>query len=139
MALPQTDLDIGLSEDMEFIEERDLPTKTFLLDFEKGECTQTVEGELAMEQAVRLALATVRYAHLIYSDEYGFENMIGYNKSLVEADLPRRIREALQQDDRVVSVDSVRLEFDKDNVTAEVKCTTIYGESNLLIAEILQG
>lgn len=139
MALPQTDLDIGLSEDMEFIEERDLPTKTFLLDFEKGICTRTVEGEPAMEQAVRLALATVRYAHLIYSGEYGFENMIGYNRSLVEADLPRRIREALQQDDRVVSVDSIRLEFVKDNVTAEVKCTTIYGESNLLIAEILQS
>lgn len=120
--------EIIVTEEVEVLDTALLPTKTYKLDFERGRCAGIVDGLKAMEQAIFKVLNTLRYAHLIYSDEYGFENMIGYEELYVRADLPRRIKEALLQDERITSVENFHLDFEKDNVFVRFVCYTLYGD-----------
>lgn len=120
--------EITVSEDMEVIDTVQLPTRTYQLDFKRGRCTGMIDGLKAMEQAAYKVLDTVRFAHLIYSDDYGFENMIGHEQLFVRAELPRRIKEAILQDERFTVVNNFRLEFEKDNAYVSFTCPTLYGD-----------
>lgn len=117
-----------LSEELEVIETAQLPTRTYFLDLERGRCAGMVDGLKAMEQAVFKLLKTIRFAHMIYSEDYGFENMIGYERLFVRGELPRRIKEALLQDERITAVENFRLEFEKDNAYVSFSCPTLYGD-----------
>ena len=63
-------------------------------------------------QAIYLILSTERYQHIIYSWDYGVELVDLFGKPIpyVIAELPRRITEALVQDNRIDDV--VDFEFD---------------------------
>lgn len=60
----------------------------------------------AVKQAIYLILNTERYAYNIYSWNYGVElvDLIGQPLPYVTVILPRRIEEALTQDDRIKDV-----------------------------------
>lgn len=120
--------EITVTEELEVIDTALLPTRTYHLDFERGRCTGMIDSQKAMEQAIFKVLNTLRFAHLIYSDDYGFENMIGYEELFVRAELPRRIKEALLQDERITAVENFRLEFEKDEVLVTFTCPTLYGD-----------
>lgn len=123
---------ITVTEDLEVISEAELPTRTYKLDFEKGRCVGNIDRKAAMEQAIRKILLTERFAHLIYSDDYGFQNMIGYERLFVQGELPRRIKEALLQDERITSIENFKLEFIKDEVFVSLRAVTIYGDVDVL-------
>ena len=57
----------------------------------------------AVKQAIYLILSTERYKHIIYSWDYGVELLDLYGKPMpyVMSELPRRITEALTQDNRI--------------------------------------
>jgi len=85
----------------------------------------------AMVQVIYKILNTERYQNIIYSMNYGIEliDLYGEPVSYVCPELQRRIREALIQDDRVLSVDS--FEFDvsmKRAVKVTFTVHTIYGD-----------
>ncbi|WP_251855338.1 DUF2634 domain-containing protein [Enterococcus italicus] len=63
----------------------------------------------AMKQAVEKTLQTERFRFEIYSDNYGIEieNLIGEQYDLVVAEAERIIKEALLNDERIVSIDEV--------------------------------
>ncbi|MEK3886519.1 DUF2634 domain-containing protein [Bacillus sp. FSL K6-3431] len=124
--------DILITEDLEVIEEADLPTLTYNLDFHRGRCVGMVDGREAMEQAIFKILQTIRFAHLIYSDDYGFENMIGHEELFVRGELPRRIEESLLQDERIMSIEDMQLEFNKDEVLVTFTAITIYEDVEVL-------
>lgn len=124
--------DIAIDEDVEVIDASSLPTRTYKIDFERGRCSGMVEGLEAIEQSIYKVLLTERFEHLIYSDDYGFENVIGYEELFVRAELPRRIKEALLQDERITSVEDFSLDFKGDVVTVKFTCTTIYGDVEVL-------
>lgn len=117
-----------LSDELEVIDVALMPTKTYQLDFERGRCTGMIDGLKAAEQAILKALSTVRFAHMIYSDDYGFENMIGHEQLYVRAELPRRIKEAILQDERFTAVNNFILDFEKDNAYVSFSCPTLYGD-----------
>lgn len=60
----------------------------------------------ALIQAIYLILSTERYQYVIYSWNYGVEllDLIGKPMPYVMAELPRRIKDALTQDDRIDDV-----------------------------------
>lgn len=130
MVLPQGE--VIVTEDLEIQSMADSPTLTYKLDFEKGRCAGRIDRREAMEQAIRKVLQTKRFAHLIYSDDYGFENMIGYERLFVQGELPRRIKEALLQDERITEIQNFILVFEKDKAFASLTAITIYGDVNVL-------
>lgn len=66
----------------------------------------------ALIQAIYLILSTERYQYLIYSWNYGVElnDLIGKPMPYVMAELPRRIKDALTQDDRIEDVTDFEFE-----------------------------
>ena len=91
-----------------------------------------VDGQEAYKQAVYKILNTERYAHLIYSWNYGIElkSLFGQPIPYVVPELERRIREAITQDDRTVSVNNFKFDTSKFGVVAVTfTATSIYGET----------
>lgn len=123
---------ITVTEDLEVVNEAQLPTRTYKLDFERGRCTGFIDRKEAMEQAILKVLRTKRFAHLIYSDDYGFQDMIGHERLFVRGELPRRIKEALLQDERITSIENYKLDFEKDEAFVSLTAITIYGDVNVL-------
>ena len=89
-----------------------------------------IEDVEAIKQAIYLILNTERYQYIIYSWNYGVEllDLIGQPISYVMADLPRRIREALTQDDRILDVTDFIFEKHKSKLHTQFKVITEYGE-----------
>lgn len=135
MVLPSSE-NIIVTEELEVVDEADLPTLTYQLDFVRGRCNGMIDGRKAVEQAIFKVLQTNRFSHLIYSDDYGFESMIGHERLFVEGELPRRIEEALLQDERITEIENMNLAFNKDKVLATFTAITIYGDVNVLREEI---
>ena len=85
------------------------PTRTYkvnILGNDENRISGYVEGLEAVQQAIYLILSSERYKHIIYSWDYGVEllDLIGKPMSYVTAELPRRIEEALIQDNRISGV-----------------------------------
>jgi hypothetical protein len=89
------------------------------------------DGIDAVLQAVYLILSTERYKHIIYSWDYGVELLDLYGKPIpyVIAELPRRIKEALTQDNRITDV--VNFEFDKQGKALHTKFTVVSNVGNI--------
>lgn len=127
MVLPSENITI---EEAEVVEPSAIPSKTYRLDFENGQCSGMVDGVEAIKQSIFKMLSTDRFKYLIYSDNYGFENLIGKERLFVQAELPRRIKEAVLQDERVTDVD-VTVQFSGDSAVAKIVCYTVYGKIEL--------
>lgn len=85
----------------------------------------------AYKQAVYKILNTERYEHVMYSWNYGIElkGLFGQHIAYVVPELERRIREALMQDDRTVSVTDFQFDTTKfGEVAVKFKANSIYGE-----------
>jgi hypothetical protein len=85
----------------------------------------------AIKQAIYLILSIERYQHIIYSWDYGVELLDLYGKPLpyVMADLPRRITEALTQDDRIEDVTD--FEFERNGKRLHTTFTVITNAGNI--------
>jgi hypothetical protein len=83
-----------------------------------------------MKQFVYKTLLTERYRYIIYDRKYGVEldELFGLPSNYVCAVLGGRIREALEQDDRVNSVTDFVMSIERNSVKANFKVNTIYGE-----------
>lgn len=123
--------DITLAEEVEVVDVATLPSKTYRLDFKNGRCTGTIDGIEAIKQAIYKILMTDRFENLIYSDDFGFENPIGKDQVFIKAELPRRIKEAILQDERITSVENISIEFESDAAFVYFTCVTIYGDIKL--------
>lgn len=85
----------------------------------------------AIKQAIYLILSTERYAHIIYSWDFGVElvDLIGKPMSYAMAELPRRITEALTQDDRIDDV--VDFEFERSGKKLHTTFTVVTTAGNI--------
>lgn len=103
---------------LEDIKETTYPTETYKIEVSKEDppSDSRINGYtddlIALQQAIYLILGTERYKHIIYSWDYGIElvDLFGKPVPYVLAVLPRRVKEALTQDDRITDV--VDFEFD---------------------------
>lgn len=109
-----------------------MPNKTYRMRIEEDRVCGTITGDIeAVRQSVYKILNTERYKHIIYSWNYGVElqDLFGKPIPYVLPEIPRRIREALIQDDRITEVDSFDLSYTKGgDVLAKFVVHTIYGD-----------
>ena len=103
------------------------PSKTYRL--KDGRLEGMIDGLEAARQAAELMLSTERFKHEIFSDDYGVEflELIGQRRDLIEADLERRIEEALAEDDRMTGISDFSLAFAGDCVHAGFVLETVFG------------
>ncbi|KAF5056855.1 hypothetical protein DSECCO2_363030 [anaerobic digester metagenome] len=115
----------------EVIKPVDMPSRTYRIDYTACRVTGMVDGQKAMAQAVRKVLQTDRFAHLIYSWNYGMEwnRLIGQSMTTVESDMKRLLEEALLQDARILSISEFSISQKGKRIAAvTVTVNTIFGE-----------
>jgi phage baseplate assembly protein W len=85
----------------------------------------------AIKQAIYLILNTERYQFIIYSWDYGIEllDLFGKPMSYVTAELPRRVKEALTQDDRIENVTDFT--FEKEGKKLHTTFTVVTALGNI--------
>ena len=116
-----------LQEDLNELKYGDETYKIHLLQDEiKGK----TDGLDAVKQAIYLILNTERYAYNIYSWNYGVElvDLIGQPLPYVTVALPRRIEEALTQDDRIKGVRDFKFQRDKNKLHTTFNVITTVGD-----------
>lgn len=116
----------------EIEEEPETSSKTYKLDLNTGRISGMIDGREAVEQAIRKALATLRYGSLIYDDRYG--NELGEiihdgeaSRELIEESVPGMVKDALLPDTRVIEVNDFVTEFKDDGVYISFTAVTIFG------------
>jgi hypothetical protein len=96
-----------------------------------------VEGNEAIKVWVYKALLVPRYNYSVYSWNYGSElmDLIGkaYTPQLTKSEAKRYIEEALKINPYILEVNVVDTDFKDSVLSANVKITTIYGESEVVI------
>lgn len=108
------------------------PSKTWRIDLNSGRIRGHIDGEEAVRQYIRKALMTARNRYLIYDESYGEEvrELIGENLSqeLMDVEIPRLVREAIEYDDRIESVTAVEVtQYNSDSVHIAVTVELVSG------------
>lgn len=95
-----------------------IPGRTYRINISNDRITGYTDDIEAVRQAVYLILSTERYKFNIYSWDYGIElvDLFGKPMSYVISELPRRIEEALTQDDRIEKVSNFEFEINGKNL-----------------------
>lgn len=96
------------------------------IDFIKG----NVDGLDSIKQAIYLILNSERYNYNIYSWNYGVElaDLIGQPLPYVTVILPKRIEDALLQDDRIRGVRDFTFKRDKTKIYTTFTVVTTLGD-----------
>ena len=107
------------------ITETNYPGRTYRIVVEADRISDYVDDLDAVAQTVYLILSTERYKHIIYSWDYGVELLDLYGKPMpyIMSQLPRRIKEALTQDDRISDV--IDFTFEKKRNALLTKFTVV--------------
>lgn len=107
------------------------PTKTYKFDFETGRIRGFIDDMEAVKQFIRKAIITERSKWRIYTDDYGCElpSLLGQDvtEGFMHSEIPRMVRETIEYDDRITSVDNVTARRDGDAVFIYADVVTIYG------------
>ena len=106
-----------------------MPSKTYRIDTSRGVVSGATDGAEAVAQAIWKILNTERFAYLIYSSDYGvtLHDLIGKDLGFVEAELERRIKEALSVDDRVLNASDFRFSYDDGELVVSFYADTVLG------------
>lgn len=90
------------------------------------------DGVDSLIQTMFIILSTERYKFPIYSFDYGIEliDLFGKPISFAIAEIPRRVTEALTQDNRVNNCTDFRFKTNKSKLWVQFTVETIYGNVN---------
>ena len=116
------------NKDVDFATE---PSHTYKMHIDKSNVRGYADEIEAMKQAIYKILLTERYQYVMYSGDYGIEteDLFGEPVEYVCPELERRITEALEQDDRIESVDDFEFEFPKKGVVSvKFVAKTVFGD-----------
>lgn len=106
-------------------------SRTYKIDTEAGRVAGFVDETEAMKQAILKIFLTERFAHLIYSWNYGIElnAVVGKSFQVFSSEIKRVIREALLADSRITDVvDFAVTQIGKRTVEVTFTAETIFGE-----------
>lgn len=140
--IPDSTVDKSDSIEQEFplIEEKDLPSKTYKMLFEKYRVRNYAEAIEAMKQAIFKIVNTERYIYnQVYSNNYGIElrDLFGMPMSYVVPEVQRRITEALLWDERITNVTNFTFDISKKkNLLVSFTAETIFGDIDYLNLEV---
>ncbi|MBQ8793796.1 MAG: DUF2634 domain-containing protein [Clostridia bacterium] len=123
----------NVSYDLLTLTAKTQPSYTYALDPENGRIRGTVDNIEAVKQAVYLILNSERYAHVIYSWNYGVElkDVIGQSKEYAISATKRYITEALMQDERITAVDNFEFTPKRDSLYTVFTVHTIFGDTEV--------
>ena len=115
---------------LDSFEPETLPTRTIFIDTDRNRFSGFVDDIAAMEQAVYLILNIERFFCDLLSINYGVEfvDLFGQPLDYCEAEIPRKITEALTQDDRIESVEDFAFERGFGYIHAMFTVNTFYGK-----------
>lgn len=124
---------IGINE-ISFEEEK--PSKTYKLDLDKGRIIGFVDGQEAVQQAIRKALITPRFKCLIYDNQYGseIEEAVTTNdatREYIRSVVPGFVEGCLKPDSRVLGVSNFGFEFREDGAYISFDADTIFGKISI--------
>lgn len=107
------------------------PSRTYRLT--NGRLVGHTDGLEAVRQAAELILSTERFAHPLYSWNYGVElgALFGTAPPLLHVRLRDRIAEALLQDDRITGVTDFTFEGDGGRQRVAFTLETVYGTAEM--------
>lgn len=113
------------------LEVETMPSKQHKMDLDKNRILGTCDNLEAVKQSILKILNTERYSCLIYSWDYGIEltDLYGQPPMYACAEIERRVKEALFQDDRITDVTD--FEFDisrKGVVSVTFTVHTLFGD-----------
>ena len=122
---------VGTVEDAE-----EQPSKTYKLDLDRGRIAGYVDGQEAVQQAIRKALLAPRFKCLIYDHQYGseVEEAVTVNdatREYIEAAVPEFVRDALRPDTRVLDVYDFAFELKDDKAYISFVADTIFGKVSI--------
>ena len=108
----------------------DQPSLTYNLNIERNSIIGLADKLEAVKQAIYLILSVERFDYAIYSWNYGVElaDLIGKPMPFVIPELKRRIKEALEQDERIKEVNNFKFKTEKKKLCAEFTVSTMYGD-----------
>ena len=136
MSLTPIEYEILAEEDSLDLDSDVLPeietSRTWRINLETGRIRTVIDDEEAIRQYIRKALMTSRNRYLIYDDTYGEElrDLIGQNltQDLMNVEIPRVVREAIEGDDRIEEVSDVNVtQYNSDGILIEVTVITVAG------------
>lgn len=124
---------IGINE---ISSEKEKPSKTYKLDLDKGRIIGFVDGQEAVQQAIRKALITPRFKCLIYDNQYGseIEEAVTTNdatREYVRSVVPGFVEDCLKPDSRVLGVSNFAFEFREDGAYISFDADTIFGKISI--------
>lgn len=115
--------------------------KTYKYDFNTGRFLGFIDERDALLQYISKALLTARDYYGIYTQDYGSEiaELIGddVTQAYLDSEIPRMVREALEIDDRVISVGNVEVELKGDSVYITLSVNSVYGEIETAVEYIV--
>lgn len=99
-----------------------------------------VDGQAAVQQAIRKALISPRFKCLIYNNQYGseIEEAVTTNDATHEyicSVVPGFVEDCLKPDSRILSVSNFKFDFLEDKVYISFDADTIFGQ--ISIEEVL--
>lgn len=107
------------------------PSKTFRLDLQRYRIGNMTDNKEALKQAIAKAILTPRARHNIYDDTYGCEiwELIGSDvtNAFLDAEIPRMVREAIEYDDRIITVTDVSVTRSGDAIFIDITVDSIFG------------
>ena len=106
------------------------PSKTYYMNLDRFRIQGNTDDIESIPQAIYCVLNTERSKYLAYSDNYGveFEELYGKPMTYVIPELERRIKEALEWDTRIDSVDDFVFEEKGNSIHVTFTVHTIYGD-----------
>lgn len=120
----------------EVAEATEAPSKTYRLDLDAGRIAGVIDGQEAVQQAIRKAIITPRFKCLIYDNQYGSEiedAIIAKDASqeYIEAIIEGFVRDALKPDTRVLDVSDFSVVFEDNAAHISFTASTIFGETTV--------
>ena len=125
---------VFIGEDVEIENQADQPSYTYNIDFDKKRIIGMVDGLDAVKQAVYMIMNTKRFAHVIFSWDFGSElhRFIGEDRSRIESEIKQVITEALTADERITDVTNFKITYTNIR-SAMIECdvASIFGETHI--------
>lgn len=116
------------------LEEKEQPSKTYYIDFNKKRIIGKCDGIDALKQFIHKALITVRGKFpILYSDDYGsdIENAVFGDTPTQEyllTVIPQLVKDCLLVDDRIIDVSDIEVNIDGENLYINFTVQSDFGD-----------
>ena len=116
------------------LDEKEIPSKTYYLNFEKGRIIGRCDGITALKQFIHKVLITSRGDYpVLYTDDYGsdIENAVlgeSTTEEYLTTVIPRLVKDCLLVDDRITDIHDITAKVEGDKLFIQFTVASDFGE-----------